>query len=246
MNTIINQRRKRHFYYLVACILLLSSPIKADQFPDTIILATQVWPPYQQQDNDTQTGYSINALKCVMNKMNQKFKVLFVPWGRAQNGVKSGVYDGFFAASQNQWRDQFAVLSNTFIEQQWRFYFNKDYLIPNDVNQWKQITVFGARLHSNTYRWLNSNNFKKVRQFPSIESLIKLLSNKRIDAIMENSLLFEEAARQSKIPLTEFQIRDNMQYDLGVYFGKSFLKHYPQFLDTFNRHAQICRFSHTN
>ncbi|QYJ99804.1 hypothetical protein [Shewanella psychrotolerans] len=62
---------------------------------------------------------------------------------------------------------------------------------------------------------------------------------------MENSLLIEEATPPSKNSLTEFQIRDDMQYDLGVYFGKSVLHHSPKFLDTFYRHAQTCQFSDT-
>ena len=169
MRTTIKTKAQRYLCYYFSCFLLCSFSLKANNRPDTITLATQTWPPYQQQTNNVQTGYSIDALRCVMEKMSQKYTVVFVPWGRAQNGVKSGVYDGFFAASQSRWRDQFAVLSNTFIEQQWRFYFHKDYVIPEDVDHWKQTTVFGARMHSNTDRWLNSNNFKKVKKFPSID-----------------------------------------------------------------------------
>ena len=128
----------RHWVVLFFCIFPLyigaitAAPHKARAFsdqnnssqssqPSLITITTQEWPPYhsQHRDNDGKLitqGYGITALDCVMTKMNRPYKVIFLPWGRAQNSVKKQKYGGFFSASRNEWRDQFAVLSNTFIQ----------------------------------------------------------------------------------------------------------------------------------
>lgn len=214
------------------------------EFPNHITIATQHWPPYQQEVNGIQTGFSIHALRCVMAKMKQRYKVVFVPWGRAQNGVKTGQYDAFFAASQNEWRDEFAVLSNTFIEQKWKFYLHKDSTLSTDIDSLKASAVFGTRIHSNTDHWLHKNEFQKIRQFGSIEQLVKLLSNKRIDAIMENALLFEEEVLKAGYTMSDFKVIENMDYNLGVYFSKRLLKKHPQFLSTFNKNTNACIYAH--
>lgn len=217
--------------------------------PHLITITTQEWPPYhsQHRDDDGQLiiqGYGITALDCVMAKLNQPYKVVFLPWGRAQDSVKKQKYDGFFSASRNEWRDQFAVLSNTFIQQEWNFYFHKQYKIPKTPERLKSDTTFGARLHSNSAHWLVKNKFERVKTYPSIAELVKLLMAGRIDAVMENALLFEEHLHQLGIASDEFLMRRNIRFDLGVYFGKHFLKEHPTFLSQFNRYTDQCRYSY--
>ena len=217
--------------------------------PRLITITTQEWPPYhsQHRDNDGQLitqGYGITALDCVMTKMNRPYKVIFLPWGRAQNSVKKQQYDGFFSASRNEWRDQFAVLSNTFIQQEWNFYFHKQYKLPTTDSRLKTDTTFGARIHSNSAHWLIKQKFERVKTYPSIAELVKLLMARRIDAVMENALLFEEHLNQLGIKPDDFVMRRNIRFDLGVYFGKHFLTEHPGFLSQFNRYTEQCRFSY--
>ncbi len=256
----------RHWVVQFFCILPLSLgaptaiPFKVRAFgnqnnssqtsqPSLITITTQEWAPYHTQRRDdagklhTQ-GYGITALDCVMAKMDQPYKVIFLPWGRAQNSVKKQKYDAFFSASRNEWRDQFAVLSNTFIQQEWNFYFHKHYKIPQTDSRLKTDTIFGARIHSNSAHWLIKQKFQRVKTYPSITELVKLLMARRIDAVMENALLFDEHLRQSGIASDTFVMRRNIRFDLGVYFGKHFLKKYPDFLSQFNRYTNECRFSY--
>ncbi len=217
--------------------------------PKLVTIATQEWAPYHSQERDAQGvahqgGFGLTALDCVMTKIDQAYRVIFLPWGRAQNSVKQGKYDGFFSASRNEWRDQFAVQSNTFIQQEWNFYYHNEYRIPTSVNGLKSDTLFGARIHSNSAHWLAKNKFKKVKIFPTINELVKLLDARRIDGVMENALLFEEQVRQSHLSMDAFVKRPNMRIDLGVYFGKTFLAKHPGFLARFNRHTEECRFDY--
>ncbi|WP_434939598.1 substrate-binding periplasmic protein [Shewanella sp. HL-SH8] len=229
---------------LIGLLLLLSSQLAAAAVVDKVItITTQEWAPYQIEVGQKNDGYAIKALDCVMDKLQQPYKVIFLPWGRAQLEVKQGKYDGFFSASHNNERDGFAVLSNTFIAQQWNFYLLKNTAIPLNQDAIKSNAQFGARRHSNATFWLKEHNYNVIHQASTLDELIYLLEKNRIGAILENNLFFEAAAKRVNIPVSNFAVVPNLDRSLGVYFGKTFLKQYPDFLDKFNQHTESCRFT---
>ncbi|WP_179079035.1 ABC transporter substrate-binding protein [Shewanella sp. UCD-KL12] len=223
-------------------LLLIVGHAQAREVHKEITITTQQWPPYQFESNRIQSGFAINALSCVMKRLNQDYRVIFLPWGRAQNGVAQGKYDGFFSASQNSTRDSYAVHSNTFIEQQWNFYLLKDTTISLDKQAIKQDAKFGSRKHANTTFWLKRNDFKVIYETTRVEELIKLLQAGKIDGIMENKLLFSDAVNRAHLSMSQFKVVPNISKPLGVYFGKIFLQSYPDFLNQFNAHTEACRF----
>ncbi len=208
-----------------------------------LLISTKEWPPYQMQADQNQSGLAIDALSCVMNKLGQAYEVIFLPWGRAQKGVELGVYDAFFSASHNRMRDKYAIQSNTFIEQKWNFYLHINSYIKPNITDIKSTAIFGSRQHSNTTQWLSKNEFMIAHQTDSIDKLVSLLYHRRVDAIMENSLLFESAVARAGLDMSQFQIIQNKSKPLGVYFGKIFLAKYPDFLTKFNQHTEQCAFS---
>ncbi|QLE85517.1 transporter substrate-binding domain-containing protein [Shewanella sp. Scap07] len=226
----------------ISCYSNAASPA----MPNVITIATQAWPPYQIENGDKQYGYAIEALECVMTSIKQDYRVEFVPWGRAQSGTALGTYDGFFSASKHTGRDEYAILSDTFIEQKWSFYLHKDSTLATDLNTLQTKAVFGSRKHSNTLFWLQDNGFKNIHKFNHVDDLVKLLVNRRIDAIMENEILFNNALYHADVKSDTFIKVDNIEKPLGVYFGKRFLNQYPSFLGKFNQATQQCRFSQDN
>lgn len=224
----------------------LSSHSLAKPIDKEILISTQAWPPYQIESSYAQTGFAINALKCVMEKMGQKYRVIFLPWGRAQNGVAQGKYDGFFSASQNDKRDSYAVHSNTFIEQKWNFYLLKETSIALNKAAIKRNAQFGSRKHANTTYWLHKENYQVIHETTRIDELLKLLITGEIDAIMENKLLFKDAINRAHIPLSALKVVPNINKPLGVYFGKIFIAKYPDFIESFNLYTEACRFTSQN
>ena len=132
-------------YTLLICMslflvgLFASKTTMAASVDKTITIVTQEWPPYQISNGIRHSGFAIEALDCVMQRMKQPYKVIFLPWGRAQYDVQMNKYDGFFAASKNNIRDTYATLSNTFIEQKWQFYLTQESAIPLDPLSIKTI-----------------------------------------------------------------------------------------------------------
>ncbi|MGZ9899926.1 hypothetical protein [Shewanella gaetbuli] len=224
----------------VACFNAAAAPIDK-----TITIATQEWAPYQSQDA-SQPNYALNALACVMNHLNQPYEVVFLPWGRAQLSVMNGLNDGFFSAAQNEQRDDYSEMSQPFIEQKWNFYLPKDTNIGLSKSAIKAKAIFGGRNHSNTTYWLKKHNYKVVYQANHLDELLPLLKLGRIDALMENELLFNTALETLGISKNKFHVVPHMDIPLGVYFGKSFLAQYPDFLPQFNQYTAKCAFSSKN
>ncbi|NRD74145.1 transporter substrate-binding domain-containing protein [Shewanella sp. VB17] len=232
-----------HLLCLLVLNVSLSSNCLAKPIDKEVLISTQEWPPYQIKSPYAQTGFAINALKCVMDKVGQKYRVIFLPWGRAQNGVAQGKYDGFFSASQNDKRDNYAVLSQTFIEQEWNFYLLKDTNIGLNKASIKSHAQLGSRMHANTTYWLHKEKYQVIHENASIDKLLKLLIIGKIDAIMENKLLFRDAINRSHISLSNLKVVPNINKPLGVYFGKVFIAKYPDFIESFNLHTEACRFT---
>lgn len=67
-----------------------------------------------------------------------------------------------------------------------------------------------------------------------------MLLLRRVDAVMENSLVFEAVCKKLGIPMNKFKTVQFKNQPLGVYFGKIFLKEYPNFLEEFNKYTAAC------
>ncbi|MEH6470617.1 MAG: transporter substrate-binding domain-containing protein [Halopseudomonas sp.] len=208
--------------------------------PEVVILGTQHWPPYQVEQNNQLSGIAIESVVCVLKRMQQRYRFVVKPWQRIQNEVANGQLDGFFSASQSHDRDLFAVQSAPFIRQRWVFYLLKDSLIAPDISAIKAQAKLAARQNSNVYRWLANNGYRIEAAPNDAEALIGVLHRKRVDAVMENSTVFEYHLNRLGVGLNGFHQVINLEHNLGVYFGKPFVKKHPEFLERFNRESDYC------
>lgn len=227
------------FFWLCG-FLLIALPVWSAKAPEVVTLGTQHWPPYQVEQQNQLSGIAVDAVACVLKRMRQRYRFVVKPWQRVQNEVASGTLDGFFSASQNHKRDQFAIQSTPFIQQRWVFYLLKDSPILADVDSIKTQAKLAARQSSNAHNWLVSNGYQVGASPYDVEALIGMLYRKRVDAVMENSTVFEYHLNKSEFDFNDFNRVLNLEHNLGVYFGKLFIKKHPEFVERFNQQVAYC------
>lgn len=220
-------------------LICISFSVSAEPIPE-VHIGTQHWPPYVTKDGNLISGSAVEALDCVFKRMNQSYKLYVKPWQRVQLEVEKGKLDGFFPASQSEKRDKFATQSTPFINQEWYFYLHRHSTQLADHKIIKTKATLAARLNSNIYYWLKSDGYNLAAAPVDTPSLISLLQINRIDAVVENSDIFEYHLAQAQISLNELHQVHYKTHHLGAYFNQSYLEQYPRFLTRFNREAQYC------
>ncbi|QTA84383.1 substrate-binding periplasmic protein [Desulfonema magnum] len=230
------------FICLIAGLFALSAQAQ-NQTPkkSKIILTTQNVSPYVIVDkNGTFKGYAANSVQYALKKMKRPYEIKIFPWNRAQMMVKRDMADGFFPASQNNIRDEYAVISETIAEQKWNWYMLKSN--PSDPADplFKEKATVGGFMGTNMLQWLKKNNYNIKGNPNNSESLLKMLLNKRIDAILANNMETDEIIKNEKIE-DRFKVITLKDKPMGIYFSKIFLKKNPCFLKKFNKYVHEYR-----
>ena len=231
-------------YFLFLISLLLCPAIQAEP-SYTIKLGTKVaWPPYHIDLKSGAAGVAVEAVDCVMARIKQPYEINKLPWSRAQALTKSGALDGFFSASQSDKRDGYAELSRVFIPQIRKFYFLKKYFPAKvelySIDYIKESFTVGARFSSNAMNYLKINNYNIGAEHLSETVLMRMLDAGRMDAVLENSLVFALMVKNLDRSMDEYLSIEVGKKNMGVYFSKIFLDKHPSFLALFNENIPPC------
>jgi len=234
------------FFFILT--FLCTSPCSA--LPnDEVILTTHDLYPYGSYPekslnkviaDDSFKGVAVDVVKCVLGKMKTPFKIHVVPWKRAQFLVQHGKADGFFAASQKDSRDEYAVMSAKIADQKWNWYLLKDNPLNPQEKTFKENATVGGFQGANMLEWLQENNFNVVVEPNDTETLLKVLLAKRVDAIMANNYVME-ALLKKEGATQQVKSYVNKYKPLAVYFSKEYLATHPGFIDVFNSYVPMCR-----
>lgn len=223
------------------CVLALFVNPTIVYSAEKIVLTTQVWAPYQTYENKLLGGFAVHVVQCVLEKMNQPYEIKVYPWKRAQKMVENGEAQGFFSASQNHVRDEYATISETIAAQKWNWYLLKESsFTPSDISFKKEAKV-SAMLGSNMLTWLTKNEYRVMCKPVDTEKLLETLLMKRHDAVLANELVAEKTLAKMNLSSDRFKIYLNKDKPLGVYWSKKFLSTNPGFLEQFNKYTRTCR-----
>ena len=189
--------------------------------------------------DETFKGVAVDRVRCVLDKMAIPLEIQVVPWRRAQFLVEQGMVDGFFAASQNDFRDEFADKTATIADQKWNWYLLKENpLSPLDPS-FKEKARVGGFVGANMLKWMKEQNYNVTATPRDTEGLLKLLLARRVDAVMANNYVMQAMLQKYGV---EDQVKSYLNLDkpLFVYFSKDFLKSRPMFIETFNGLVPEC------
>ena len=190
--------------------------------------------------NEKFRGTAVDVVRCAFDKMSIPLKIQVVPWERAQILAKTGYVDGFFAGSQKNSRDEYAIMSAIIADQKWNWYLLKENPLNPMDSSFKSEGSVGGFLGANMLKWMEKNGYNIHARPKTTEQLLKMLIKKRIDAVMANNYVM--AAHMEKYGVSEkIKIYTNKNKPLGVYFTKKFNQERPGIIATFNKYVPGCR-----
>ncbi|WP_295895814.1 ABC transporter substrate-binding protein [uncultured Vibrio sp.] len=235
------------------CISLLSLFfVSLGVFGKPVVLATHNLSPYGSYPvgmpielvaNEQFRGFAVDRVRCAFNKMGQELTVLVVPWARAQRLAESSEVDGFFAGSQNNYRDSYAQRTAVIAEQKWKWYWLKSN--PQNVNDLKSGARIGAFIGSNMSRWLEDNGYPIFNRPNTTKQLVLLLKKQRLDIIIANNLVAEKLLNEMEM-MEEVDSSIVKDKPLYLFFTKRNLKERPELVAQFNRQLEACYLEETN
>lgn len=207
--------------------------------PERLLLATQQLYPYQYVENEVIKGFGIEKLKCILRRMEQPYQLTMINWDRAQLLTEVGTQNGFFLASQNDKRDEYAVMSAAIGEQNWSWFSLSD-LAEVNTPMFKSNVEVTALFGSNSWYWLQKEGYQVIKNPRSPKAMLNLMINGDVSVILGNELVIDETIKEMGISYRAiFKVRAKSQ-PLGVYFSKAFIKKYPLFLTNFNDAIKPC------
>ena len=86
-------------YLMMLSVFIL---LPATAFPDTILLKSDTWCPYNCALDAKLPGYTIEVAKRIFEKAGHKFKYEVVPWSRALKLVKEGDITAIVGVTRNE------------------------------------------------------------------------------------------------------------------------------------------------
>ena len=173
-----------------------SSPTQDDS---KILLVTSEYIPYTSQ-NLPDDGIFTKIVKEICANANIEIEIQFFPWGRCEEMVQSGEAWASLPYSHSDSRDSLYLFCDPICETKHKFY----YLAGNEeitgkamnftkIADFKGFTFGGA----NGYWYGNQEDVEslgvKAEWADDTDSLLKMLYAGRIDFIIEDELVFEEA-----------------------------------------------------
>jgi ABC-type amino acid transport substrate-binding protein len=207
---------------------------------ETLRLTTQEWPPYQVVERGALGGSAVAVVECALARIGAGYEITVYPWRRAQQMVRDGGADGFFAASQSAERDGYAVFSTPVAPQVWRWFWRGDRTIDLTDRTARVGVIAGSRMHD----WLRDNGYTGIEPMESTEAILRLIQLGRVDAVLANDMVFSHALTAIGGKESGFASSVHSDRPLGVYFARRFLDRHPGFLDRFNAASEACQPQH--
>ena len=208
--------------------------------PEEITLAVRLQSPYGPNGI---ASYVSDRVKCALKKMGQKYKIVALPWKRAQKLTEIGEIQAFFAGSRNPKRGAYSVFSSTINTGRANFYALKSFpLKAKDLKQ-SQAKI-GTFFGSHHVRWAEKNGYKIHMAPKDQQALFELLNIGRIDLALASIANFYGIIALRKEDANKYKWYPARATDQVVFFSKIFVADNPQFVENFNKEVPACYKSH--
>lgn len=218
-------------------ILLSSVVLSLLSLPSTaeVLLGTN---PSSLDQLHNRGGGSTAHVRCIFSRIGYRPKIQQMPWRRARQEVASGKIDGFFTAMSLPHVDKYARLSAPLVLENWYWYRRvSPFAAPSQPSESMKL---GVILGSHQEAWLEEAGYGIHLRVNSLEQLLKLLLNGRIDGFIADRDHLSATSESLGLSSEAYEERFLSYMPLGVYFGRAFLVEHPQLLPEFNRNIHEC------
>lgn len=223
---------------LLGALVLLAPAVQtpAAEIPRFL---TNIAPPYQEMVGNSLDGTSMRAFDCVMDRLNQRYKVELSPWLRAHEQVRQGMAQGVFSVAPDTARDPEAGgLSLPLALERWVWVTATPAgAIPAQVQTGLPVA---AVLGSNQLKWLQTHQANVDGAARNGAQLLRMLLGGRVAAVLMDEAELASARRETGIDSAGLTIAFDRYMPLSVFFSAAFLKMHPGFLKKFNAQVPHC------
>lgn len=220
---------------------VLSVPLNANDQSVTLRLLTHDLKPYSYlNEAGVLTGNAVNMVHCAFERLQTDVEIEVVPWTRAQYMVQSDLAEGFFAASQQSARDEFAQLTHSIADQNWVWFWSGQSEVTLDQVISSKDLVRSSFHGANMQTWLETNDYQVLSFLPeTTEQLIRMVITGRIEVGMANQSVLESILkRNSDFGFIEQVIAK--EKPLGIYIRNTWLAERPTFMSELNKAIDDC------
>ncbi|UJF17207.1 transporter substrate-binding domain-containing protein [Vibrio sp. SS-MA-C1-2] len=210
--------------------------------PERLILATQLWSPYQVMNQQGElSGATVELTKCALRGMQQPYEIHVMSWDQAQLWVQTNKADGFFAGAANSQRATYATASEPIISEHLAWFISPN--LHKDVTDEtsKYILRYGAKFNTSKWIYLKRNNYNVIKKPRDADALLQMLWQGDIDVAYEYEMVFKDSMEKAGIPDNYFSKERIKKQELRAHFSNTFLAKHPTFLDNFNLSLKICK-----
>ena len=221
------------FLRILFCVGIVLGSSKALSNPDLLRLVIPEFKPFTHSINSDPGGIGVDLVSKYLEELNWPYSVQVVPnYGRALAEVKRGKADGFFLASENSERNQYAKLSKAILVNNWSwFYKTGKHISPSSF---KSLERIGTILNTNTHKWLKANDYQVSHTTVEPRQLVELLNRGRLDAVfMAEAVFLEAVARHQE--KAQFKQHIGFAKPMGIYISHAYQDKYPDLLPSLNK-----------
>ncbi|HZX18506.1 MAG TPA: transporter substrate-binding domain-containing protein [Pseudomonas sp.] len=119
------------FKRLAALLMVIASCTHAAESPTALRFATvDNFPPFSYMENGNLTGIDIDLVYEMARRINISVQIQTYPWARVMGSVKSGEFDGAFAAFETAERQAFCLYVGVLHVEEFYLFVRKDNAFP--------------------------------------------------------------------------------------------------------------------
>jgi polar amino acid transport system substrate-binding protein len=197
---------------------LLASP---PAWPEKIIAACDPYPPYVDPTQATQ-GLSVQIVRAAYATQGFNVEMQFIPWARAIEGVRKGMYDILPDAWWTQDRATFLLFSEPYISNEIKFIKRKgDPFEYTGLGSLTGKTVGIVRAYGYSDDFLKATNFTREEVPTAVQNIRKLVRG-RIDLTLEDEIVVRSLLKQEAPDLLrQIEFTHNLLSSQKLYVASS-------------------------